>query len=195
MPLQYTNRKGDLYTNFKGQTKTGKPKYFVSKKAQSDSGEPIEQLPEGFEIIESPASGVVSIRQIKPTRLLEKERALVSRLVLELTQYRHERTVIDGDCIIVYVPDTDPLIAAENMQRIFGTLARGTADWAARHTRFSAMLRFTLCDEIRREFRSERYCFRGSREGWMPLQHCGPLEKLARKLIPTLGTDDFYELF
>lgn len=49
--MEYLNRHGTAYFIFQGVTKTGKPKYFASKKATSDSGTRIESLPDEFEIL------------------------------------------------------------------------------------------------------------------------------------------------
>ena len=43
MPFEYVNRCGDRYYLLQGKTKTGKPKYYASKKAE---GVPVEQMPE-----------------------------------------------------------------------------------------------------------------------------------------------------
>lgn len=182
-----------MYYVFQGQTKTGKPKYFASKSDYSDAGDPIDALPAGFEIVESPANAAVSVRRCKPTRLLPTERELVSRLVLQLTKFSVEQTVIDGDRIIVHTPDNDPVTVNATMQKLFGYSAKSD-DWTASRTRFTAMLRFTLVEVEKRIFSVERYCFRGSVEGWIPIGHRGPLEKVARQVIPKLGNDSFFEL-
>jgi hypothetical protein len=52
MPVSYTNRKGLTYTLYRGQTKTGKPRYYFGREGQSQ-GEPVTELPPGFTISES----------------------------------------------------------------------------------------------------------------------------------------------
>jgi hypothetical protein len=56
MPVSYTNRKGMLYTLYREQTKTGKPRYYFGRPGQGQ-GEPVTELPPGFTISES-ANGV-----------------------------------------------------------------------------------------------------------------------------------------
>lgn len=194
MPLEYRNRKGHLYTVFQGVTKTGKPRYFVSKSNQSDAGVEIDVLPDGFEIWESPANSTVSVRRCKATRILAAERDLISRLVLQLTHFSVEQTVIDGDSIVVYTPDTDPMVAKDELRKIFGSYRLDDA-FIARTTQFTAMLRFTLRDAERRIFSVERYCFRGAVDGWISIRNRGLLETVARQVIPTLSSEAFYELF
>lgn len=193
MPLEYRNRKGDFYTVFQGATKTGKPRYYVSKSDYSDAGDPIDVLPEGFEISENPVNASVSVRRCQPTRILSAERDLISRLVLELSDYTVERTVIEGDSIVVYTPDTDPLVANETLRRMFGSFSDDD-NWTARQAQFTAVLRFNLQRGEKRTFSVQRYCFRGSIDGWITIGKRGQLETVATQFIPTLGTDDFYEL-
>lgn len=59
MSVNYTNRKGQTYTLYRGQTKTGKPRYYFGRMGQSQ-GEPVTDLPPGFTISES-VNGVVSL--------------------------------------------------------------------------------------------------------------------------------------
>ncbi len=200
MPLQYRNRKDDLYTVFQGTTKTGKPRYYVSKSDYSDAGDPVEELPDDFEVFESPANGSVSVRRRKPTRILATERELIAQLVLKLTDYSVEHTIIDGDNIVVYTPDRAPIAAMESIAKVFG-LSKNLFDFSPANTQFSAVLKFTLLPNGQgskagqRVFLTQRFCFRGSVDDWMEIGKPGTLERLAKQFIPTLGTDDFYELF
>src|SRR5256886_15667490 len=52
MPVSYTNRKGVTYTLYRGQTRTGKPRYYFGLPAHSQ-GEPVMESPPGFTISES----------------------------------------------------------------------------------------------------------------------------------------------
>jgi len=64
-----------------------------------------------------------------------------------------------------------------------------------RHAHYTPVLRFTLLDPKQRQFGSERMCYLGSIDGWLELMQTGPVAKLAHALIPTLGTEQFYELW
>jgi hypothetical protein len=64
----------------------------------------------------------------------------------------------------------------------------------ARDAQFTPVLRFILEDEETRVYRAERWCYSGSIDGWLFIT-TGPVEQLARRMIPTLGTDEFFELF
>ena len=65
----------------------------------------------------------------------------------------------------------------------------------AESARYSPMLRFWLVDEDKRIFRADRWCFRGSIDGWISLMGGdGSLETLARKYLPHLAKESFFEL-
>src|SRR5947209_15647424 len=71
MPVSYTNRKGLTYTLYRGQTRTGKPRYYFGRPDQSQ-GEPVIELPRGFTISES-VNGVVSLVKDHPSQILPQE--------------------------------------------------------------------------------------------------------------------------
>lgn len=64
-----------------------------------------------------------------------------------------------------------------------------------RHAQYTPELRFILLDPTQRLFGAERMCYRSSVDGWLELGQMGPVAQLARALIPTLGTDQFFELW
>jgi hypothetical protein len=55
MAIEYVNRKQKTYYLHAGTTKTGKPKYFFSTKAE---GVLVDDIPEGYEIYENPNAQV-----------------------------------------------------------------------------------------------------------------------------------------
>src|SRR5437879_4165946 len=71
MPVSYTNRKGQTYTLYRGQTKTGKPRYYFGRPGQSQ-GEPVTELPSGFTISES-INGLVSLSKYRPSLIQPEE--------------------------------------------------------------------------------------------------------------------------
>src|ERR1700737_3488505 len=68
MPVNYTNRKGQTYTLYQGQTRTGKPRYYFGRAGQGQ-GEPVTETPAGYTISES-INGVVSLVKDKDRRSL-----------------------------------------------------------------------------------------------------------------------------
>src|SRR5260370_35188338 len=75
MPVSYTNRKGLTYTLYRGQTRTGKPRYYFGRASQSQ-GEPVAELPPGFTISEG-VNGVVSLVKDRPSLIQPEEVAAV----------------------------------------------------------------------------------------------------------------------
>jgi hypothetical protein len=67
-------------------------------------------------------------------------------------------------------------------------------DEIEQHGRFTPVLRFILDDEARRTFRAERWCYLGSIDDWIDIGSPGPLDRLARQMVPKLGTEAFFEL-
>jgi hypothetical protein len=87
MPITHTNRKGVTFYLGRGVTKTGKPRYFFAR--EPDKGEPVEAIPEGYEILES-VNGVVSLAKVRPILIRPEELALVQAAVdvaFRLTAY------------------------------------------------------------------------------------------------------------
>ena len=193
--MEHTNRKGDRYFVFEGKTKTGKPKYFVSRKPTSDGGNQIESLPEAFELFEDPSSHVVTVRRRKPTRIKQFEADLVRDLAIRLSSHSAVQALIDGDYIVLYAPDEDSLQLAKDFESMFGSFTSAAKSIVSRG-RYTAVMRFKLVDEDQRLYQISRYCFRSSIDGWLSLpSRSAPLETLARKYFPHLGEDSFYELF
>jgi hypothetical protein len=77
---------------------------------------------------------------------------------------------------------------------LFGGREQEMRETLAEGAQFTPVMRFILADEAERTFRAERWCYRGSIDDWIFVD-VGPVAKLARRMIPTLGTDAFYELF
>ena len=161
--MEYTNRKGHRYFVFEGKTKTGKPKYFASRKTTSDKAVRVDKLPTDFEIAEHPSTAAVTVRRCKPTRILPAEATLAERLAVELSIYSSIKTDVRGDQIVIYTPDRDPAHVGEMLSSLLGDSigSPGMAEWTAMNTRYTAVLRLTLQDENDRLYTAERYCFRG----------------------------------
>jgi hypothetical protein len=196
MPVTYTNRKGFTYFLCKGTTKTGKPRFFF---ARQPKGEAIDTIPPGYEIEES-VNGIVSLVKIRPKLIAPEEVAAVEAALKRHPKGRNYRVGVKQDQIVIYEqlgPD------AEELAGIFGRfspfspedLRAGIQERLDRSAQFIPIIRFILVEQGKREFIAERWCFRGSIDDWIYAGHSGKINVLARKVIPALGTDDFYELY
>jgi hypothetical protein len=195
MPITYTNRKGVTYYLCRGSTRTGKPRYSF---ARQPSDAPVEELPEGFRISES-VNGVVSLVRDAPTQLLPAEVAAVEVAVRRHPRARKYRVAVRRDRVEIYEQsgaDADDLVAALGSAGfdLTGRMVELRAHLEQR-ARYSPVLRFVLADPAGRTFRAERMCYLGSIDDWITLWPTRPVEDLARRLVPTLGTDAFFELF
>ncbi len=193
--ITYTNRKDVTYTLCKGVTKTGKPRYFFAREPQ---GELVEAIPEGYEIRES-VNGVVSLAKVRPGYILAEEVAVVAAAIQRHPRGRNYRMDVKPDRIDIYElvgGGMDEVLAIFDDVLTPELLTEFRAD-RERYGQYTAEMRFILTDAEQRLFRAERMCYRSSVDGWRPLRVIGraPIEHLARRLVPTLGTDAFFELY
>jgi len=193
----YTNRKGLTYTLFRGQTSTGKPRYYFGR-ADKDQDKPVMELPSGFKISES-VNGVVSLVKERPSLIQPEEMAVIEEVINKHPQATRYRFVVKHDRIEIYenlIPDFDALLDALH---IIGPSRLGLAEQLyateERHAHYAPVLRFNLLDPQQRRFGAERMCYRSRVNGWLKLVQTGPLTQLTRTLIPTLGTEQFFELY
>jgi hypothetical protein len=63
------------------------------------------------------------------------------------------------------------------------------------HIDYTPIMKFILSDKNQRLFRAQRMCYLGNIDDWLDIEFNKTIDELASALIPTLGTDDFYELY
>ncbi len=189
MAIEYVNRKQKTYYLHEGKTKTGKPKYFFSMKAE---GPLVEAMPEGYEIYENP-NAQVFLRKIQPQVITPEEVAIVREGVKKFAKLDHFIVDVKGKHIVVYLCDqnVDELVALTAFSPL-GT--SGLADRMAQSLNYSPMMQFVLVDKQTREFEVERWCFRGSVDDWIGLDSSTDLNALVKKYGRHLGKESFYEL-
>jgi hypothetical protein len=198
MPVTYTNRKGKTYILCQGTTKSGNPWYYF---ALEPKGEPLDEVPEGYEIRES-VNGIVSLAKIRPQKILPEELADVEAAVARHRKAKNYRVRVKDDQIVIYTrsgPD------AKDLAFLFVSAGPMAARRAAeleeslnKSARFKAEMRFVLDDEEKRIFHAERWCYKGSIDDWIELHargSRGPIKKLARELVPKLDTEAFFDLW
>ncbi len=186
-PFSHTNRKGVTFYLHERRSKNGKPRYVFAR----DVGEgALGAVPEGYEVTESVASAVVSLVKCRARVLLADEEESVRRelAALGLTAYRVEASEKDK-ALVVFEPER--LTIDLEALSPFG-LRGGREDWLLRG-RYLPVVRFVLDDAGRRGFHVERMTYRGD-GGWSwPLGH-GDLDALAKKVLPHLGKESFFNL-
>src|SRR5207247_11125363 len=146
MSISYTNRKGVTYTLYRGQTKTGKPRYYFARAGQGQ-GEPVTELPVGFTISES-VNGVVSLVKDRPLLIQPEEVATVEAAVQQHPQARRYRVAVKGKRIEVYEqvgPDYNALVSELHIPGLSRPgVAEELRDLAERHAHYTAVSRFPL---------------------------------------------------
>ena len=194
MPITYTNHKGFTYTLCRGTTKTGKPRYYFSREPKD---EPVEQIPEGYAISES-VNGIVSLSKERPSQIRAEEVEAVNAVLARHPLKRKYRVGLKPDRIDIYElvgPDSQDISA---MMKEIGFPGVYSAEHLRAsiddYARFTPIMRFTLIDAEHRTFGAERMCYRGSIDDFIDIDS-GPISVLAKRLIPKLGTEQFFELF
>ncbi|MBI5842225.1 MAG: hypothetical protein HZB19_19230 [Chloroflexi bacterium] len=194
MPITYTNRKGFTYFLNKGATKTGKPRYYF---AREQKGEPVEEIPQGYKIEES-VNAIVSLVKARPQLIRPEEVACVESALKRHPKARNYRVAVKNDQIIIYEGvgwNVDKMMEIFSGFPILPGARERLEEDRDRYTQFTPVMRFILDDAETREYHAERWCYLGSIDDWFYLSHSGKIDKLAKKLTPKLGTDEFYELF
>jgi hypothetical protein len=197
MAITYTNRKGQTYTLYKGQTKTGKPRYYFAR-AEKHEDEPVTELPAGFTISES-VNGIVSLVKDRPVLIPPEEVAVMENAIKQHPDARKYRVVVKRNQIEIYErvgPDYETLIPKilPSVQVSPDRLKQIQSEMEP-HAQYTPVLRFTLLDSEQRLFGAERMCYLGDIDGWLDLSATGLVATLADALIPTLGTEEFFELW
>jgi hypothetical protein len=190
----YINRRKETYYLHEGTTKTGKKRYYCSRKP---AGATVESMPAGYQWRENPADGIVTVRKIRPHRIAPFERELLEEAIAKLA--RLEVFIVDSsdDSLTVYLPDSDQAQTARLLDLLLGVgraNAQQVKEWTIENSRYSPMLRFTLLDENERLFGLERWCFRGSIDDWIHLAGPRSLKALADEYVRHLGNESFYDL-
>jgi len=195
MPVTYTNRKGYTYYLCRGVTKTGKPRYYFARELK---GEPVAEIPAGYEINES-VNGIVSLVKSRPAQIRPEEIEAVRAAVERHPKPNNYRVNVKSDRIEVYErvgPDANDLVAALAQEGLLRAgLAGRIQTEIEQYGQFTPVLRFILIDAERRNFGVQRMCYLGSIDDWIDVGATGSVDELARRLIPTLGTGRFFELY
>lgn len=193
MGMEYVNRKGDTYYLQQGKTKTGKPKYYFGRRL---TAAPLDAMPEGYEVHESPENGQVHARKARATAISPMERCLVEEAVARLAGLKHVIVDVELDALVVYLPGTED----EPLERLGELLGIPTGaigklrDKMAQQAQYQKMLRFELLDSDERSYIAQRWCFLGSIDDWLFLEGPAPLEQLVERFAPHLGKESFFEL-
>ena len=199
MPVTYANRKGRKYYLCQGVTKTGKRRYYFSREQK---GEPIEEIPKGYEITES-VNGIVSLSKARPKLLSRKEIAIVKSALQNHPQAKKYRVDVKSKEVIIYeqvgldlqdfVKEIDEMLGFSGL--LSNDAKRRLEDEQRIYAQYTPIMKFILSNKEKRLFCAQRMCYLGSVDDWIEIEYNKAIEELASTLIPTLSTDEFFELF
>ena len=142
---------------------------------------------------------MVSLAKDRPALILPEEVAVVEKAIQQLPDARKYRVVTKHNQIEIYErvgPDYETLIpkilpsvrvSPERLKQIQSEMEQRAP--------YTPVLRFTLLDPAQRLFGGERMCYLGNIDGWLDLYKTESVATLADELIPTLGTEEFFELW
>ncbi len=220
-PITHTNRRGEVYYLRSGVSKTGKPTYHFSRK---EAGNPVYDIPGGFEVYENPDARVF-LRKI-PKKIVSDEEKRIVEAAVEAAGVTDYIVEVKKDAITVFLGDltedeftdladpgsmlADLLEKAEStgmqvpkdLRALVSELAEGAraagpkpAELLEKVQTYSPMLRFTLHDKETRSFDVERAWFTGGEDAWLWLDGPAGLRELASNYCRHLGKDSFYDLY
>jgi len=198
MAFQHRNRRGDVYFLQAAKTRTGRRRYYFGRKL---TGEPIEDVPTGYEVYESPRHGQVYLREELLTCIAPGEREIVSDGISLFSEVSHFIVDIEEDCLVVYVPTLSDDRVNDMVRRLAGPDAlqvpryREARDQFARESKHEKALRFQLCDDEPRLFIAERWGSREAGGGWIYLGGPAALAGLVDDFVERLGKESFHELY
>lgn len=174
--VTYTNRKGDTYYLGASPTKGGKRRFVF---ARQPSGEPVAELPSGYEIREN-VHGQVSLGKITASAISDLELRQVMAALNAHPHLARCRVEVKGKSVIVYEAHNGVTEAMGDWEKCgLGVPTPGAMKSVERWTRYIPVLRFNIIDAEARTFAAERMCFRGSMEGWLSLHAIDRLGDLA----------------
>ena len=198
MAYQHRNRRGDVYLLQAAKTRTGKRRYYFGRKL---TGEPIEDVPAGYEVYESPQHGQVYLRKELLTCIAPGEREIVEDGISLFSEVSHFVVDIEEDCLVVYVPTMSDDRLNSLVRHVAGPDAlqipryREARDQFVRESEHEKALRFQLYDDEQRLFLAERWCSRDADGGWIHLGGPAALAGLVDDFVERLGKESFHELY
>lgn len=187
MPLTYTNRKGVTYTLYRKIGKNGKPHYVFGRRSV---GEPVDEMPSGFRVSESP-NGIVSVARDRPALIRPDEVAAVEQEVQRHPKAKNYRVAGKHKRIELYAKIGPDVVDVYHEMLATGLVPPGREQQMQeiddQFAQFSPVLCFTLLDPARRTFVAEEFSSWGGINEWLELGQTGDIAALARAIVPTLN--------
>ncbi|SCA62384.1 Uncharacterized protein SCG7086_AA_00100 [Chlamydiales bacterium SCGC AG-110-P3] len=203
--VHYTNRKKRKYWLHKRFSKKGTPCYYFSAKQNKERL--VDEVPDGWVIWEHPESFQPFLRKVMPRVISLEEEELIQHYLEESPHVDEFMVDVRGSQVTIYAAErVEPI--SQRLSKLFGrdvtkdldddALLKMLQGEFAQQVFFAqpcvASLRFTLVDEEKRLFSTERWCCRGSIDDWIDLPNSGSLKSVCEALVPHIGQESFYDL-
>lgn len=199
--ITYTNRFGDVYYLRKTASGRGQGTQIVcSKKHTADA---LEELPDGMEIAESP-NGKVSCRVKLESTIPAADVNRLNSLAKQLASHAFVAVELKKDSMVVHSASKERLKAlacllGASPAELGLQMQKGSkplpVDFERLVRNYQPALLFSLVEPETKTYSVLRKCYMDSIRGeWLPLA-TGELTKLAKKYLPHLEQESFFELF
>ena len=193
-PYKYTNRKDEDHYIRAAETAKGGTRYYIVKNNPEKYKDLIEDIPNGFEVVETPEDGRVIFRKRVPKLITEEERLIVEDAVRELSDLKDFIVYVDGNLLTIFYSQfnniggqEENLTAEQADEYHYGD----TKKWKYYHEG----MYFKLEDEKKRIFGVHRKTFTSFfSTGNAKLESSDDLYYLADKYCQHLGRDTFFDL-
>jgi hypothetical protein len=193
-PYKYTNRKDEDHYIRATETAKGGTRYYIVKNNPEKYKDLIEDIPNGFEVVETPEEGRVIFRKRIPKKITEEERLIVEDAVKELSDLKDFIVYTDGDLLTIFYSQFNHIGGQEE------NLTAEKADEyhygdTKRWKRYYEGMYFRIIDEKKRIFEVHRLTFLSLfNTGTALLETSDDLHYLADKYCQHLGRDTFFDL-
>lgn len=202
--LTYTNRKGDTYYFCRKAGKGGGEQIVASTKKSKDS---LTDLPRGMEIAETP-NGKVFCRKKLKSLIQKAELNAIKKWIPKLRKQAmvavelKEKEIVVHSSEIPKLPgfNTDKFVDAavrklppEERKLAEKMMAQRQNELLNQIVQYTPAVKFELQDAENRTFALFRMCHISAMVEWMYLDS-GTLDELAQRIMPTLETDEFFEI-
>ncbi|MGH2615611.1 MAG: plasmid pRiA4b ORF-3 family protein [Thermomicrobiales bacterium] len=188
MPFTYTNRKGITHTLYRKIGADGKLRYVFGRNVV---GEPVDELPQGYRVSESP-NGIVSVARDRPSLIRPEEIAAVEAEVQRHPRAKDYRLAVKEKRIEIYAKvGADAVdIYRDMLAASFVPPGKEAAmrEIDERFAQFVPVLRIILRDPERRIFGVEQLFSERRGEVWRKLKQTGEIATLAGEVVPVLPT-------
>lgn len=181
----YVNCRGDVYYLRAGKSgRGGGTQIICSKKCTPDA---LEAIPEGMEIVESP-NGKVSCHKKQQSAILPQERELLEKWIPKLFKQAFVKIEVKQKELIVHGAETTRYKSLP-----IGIPLEGALKLLEKFVVYEPFFKFELDDPEARLFSVFRMCYMTIDGEWMYLES-GSLEAFAKKYLPHIAKESFFEL-